>query len=128
MGVDHADLPLRRSRVAPHHGAHCLRRRCAQRHQGESLIPIGGVAEGLSRHRADPRPGPRDDPADVRELRLHRDAEVSGGGIPGDDAVGVSAFGEIGGRDGGMLQQHERENGGKHHCSFRIFFFSSSSC
>src|SRR5438445_4211118 len=124
--VHHADLPLRATRVAAHHDAQRLRRARPPRHQLQPLRAVRRVAERLRRHRPYTRPRPGDDAPHVGELGLHRDTQISGRGIVGDDRVGVGALQEVG-RDGGGLLRQERDHEQMHPYSFRIFFFSSCS-
>jgi hypothetical protein len=61
----------------------------ADAHPLEALAAVGRLGEGLGRHRADAGRGPRHRRPDREPVRLHRDAEVAGGGIARDDRVGV---------------------------------------
>src|SRR2546425_6549733 len=95
MRIHHPHLALGRLRIAAQDDPHRFRRRRTPRHELQPLLTVVRVAERLRRDRADAGTGPRDEPADVGELRLHGDPQITRGGIVGDDAVGVSAFEKI---------------------------------
>ena len=74
---------------------------CAMR--AKALLAVGGVAETLRGHGADAARRPGNDAADVGELGLHRHAQIAGGRVLGDDAVGVGELMEVAGRSEGLL-------------------------
>src|SRR4029079_5734491 len=64
--------------------------------QLQPFFAVVGVAQRLRGDGADTGLGPRNESADVGELRLAGDPQVTRPRVLGDDAVGVRAFGKIG--------------------------------
>src|SRR5207247_5791903 len=95
MRVHHSHLSLRWLRIGAHDDSHRFWYRGASRHELQTLLAVIRIAQRLRRDRPDAGPGPRHQAADIGEFRLHGDAQVPGGGIVGDDAVGVRAFGKL---------------------------------
>jgi hypothetical protein len=110
--VHHADLAVTEHGVGAHDDPQRFFGRGTTAEEVEAQLAVCGVGKALRRHRANACLGPRHDAADVGKLGLHRDTEIAGGGVPGDDAVGVGELLEVSGRI--SLSRGQRKKGQEH--------------
>jgi hypothetical protein len=117
LRIDEGDLAHFGMRVSRHQRAERLLGGSARAHQLQTEGAVGGLDEGLGGDGADAGFGPGDNGADAEPVGLHRDAELTGGGIASHDRVGVHR--PLGGRrscrPGGSRGDHTSQKQNSYH-------------